>query len=67
MIFIFTGTHRKDAILFSIAYMIIVDDMPLNTVEKKGFQFLMNTLEPKYGVPGRKLVCKKNLNFLLFC
>lgn len=36
--------------------MISVDDMPLSTVEKIGFKFLLKTLEPKYESPGRKKV-----------
>jgi len=36
--------------------MIAKDNLPLNTVEKEGFQYLMKTIVPLYKVPGRKKI-----------
>lgn len=38
--------------------MIARDDLPLNTVEKSGFKYLMKTIAPLYKCPCRKSITK---------
>ncbi|CAG5055400.1 unnamed protein product [Parnassius apollo] len=40
----------------AIVFMIAKDGLPLNTVEKTGFQYLMKVVAPLYKVPARKTI-----------
>ena len=45
--------YDPDAIRKSIAYMLIVDELPFKHVEGKGFQHVMRTACPSFKIPSR--------------
>lgn len=47
------GDHRSTAITEKIGRMICLDNRPFSIVEAKGFQELMNFVEPRYKMPSR--------------
>lgn len=47
---------KRGQINNAIAFMIAKDGLPLNTVEKIGFNYLMKVLAPLYKVPARKTI-----------
>lgn len=48
------NSKRKKAITKAITYCLAKDMMPLSSVEKDGFKYLMKVLDPRYEIPGRK-------------
>ncbi|XP_021707818.1 zinc finger BED domain-containing protein 4 isoform X2 [Aedes aegypti] len=46
------GGEKFESITSSVMYMVTKDGLPLNTVEKRGFRRLMQTICPLYKVPG---------------
>ncbi|XP_055961833.1 zinc finger BED domain-containing protein RICESLEEPER 1-like [Mercurialis annua] len=48
----------QDAIREALAYMIVVDELPLKFVEGLGFRKLMNTACPKFKIPSRWTVTR---------
>ncbi|KAM4795879.1 zinc finger BED domain-containing protein 4-like [Rhinophrynus dorsalis] len=47
---------RAIKITEALVHFIVLDDQPLSVVENKGFQRLVNVLEPKYDMPSRRYV-----------
>jgi len=47
----------------AIGKMIAIDIQPIQIVENKGFQFLLNQLEPRYKIPSRKYFTENVLHF----
>ena len=50
--------------------MIAKDNLPLNTVEKEGFKYLMKTIVPSYSIPSGKKITrriKEQYDFLWEC
>lgn len=54
--FLLDGGAKSGQITNGILYMIAKDNLSFNTVEKKGFQYLMKMTVPLYKVPGRKTI-----------
>ncbi|XP_030752727.1 zinc finger BED domain-containing protein 4-like isoform X2 [Sitophilus oryzae] len=48
--------NKNGQINNAIMFMICKDSLPLNTVEKEGFQYLMKTTVPLYKLPSRRTV-----------
>ncbi len=47
----------------AVTNYIAKDMAPVNAVEKPGFKKRINTLDPKYGLPGHKFFAEKALHF----
>ena len=45
---------RHSDITNAVAYFIAKDMMPISTVENDGFKRLINVIDPRYQLPGRK-------------
>ncbi|XP_074110443.1 E3 SUMO-protein ligase ZBED1-like [Cotesia typhae] len=52
------GGHEAQKLTDALLYMIVVDHMPLRTVQKKGLQQFLKTARPQYTVPSRKTITK---------
>lgn len=52
------GGSKEGKVTNSIIYFVTVDDLPLSTTEKKGFQHLMKTICPSYSVPSRNTITR---------
>ena len=48
-----------------IAMMIIVDELPFTTVQKKGFKNLINYLEPRFKIPSRYTIMRDCMQLYL--
>lgn len=52
------GSFKEAKLTNSIIYFIAIDDLPLSTTEKKGFQHLMKTVCPSYSIPSRNTITR---------
>lgn len=52
------SSKRYKDITDAVAFYIAKDMLPLSTVEKPGFKYLLNVLDPRYALPGRKYFSK---------
>ncbi|CAH1104399.1 unnamed protein product [Psylliodes chrysocephalus] len=50
------GGRKSSQITNALIYMITKDNLPLNTTEKVGFKYFVQTTTPLYTIPGRKSV-----------
>ncbi|KAF7214478.1 zinc finger BED domain-containing protein 1-like, partial [Nothobranchius furzeri] len=48
------NSKRSKSITKALSFCIAEDMMPLNTVEKEGFKYLIKVLDQRYEIPGRK-------------
>lgn len=53
-----TGGPNEGKITNALLYFIAVDNLPLNSTDKKGLQYLMKSICPHYTMPGRKTITK---------
>ncbi len=51
--------HRSRELHYLIAEMMALDNQPFSIVEDRGFTRLMNKIQPKYKIPGRKYFTEK--------
>lgn len=59
LIFFPDGGKKSTKINNAIIFMIAKDNLPLNTTEKEGFQYLMKTIAPLYQAPRRKKITEQ--------
>lgn len=56
--FLLGGGSKAGFITNAILFMIAKDNLPFQTVENEGFQYLLKTVAPLYKLPGRKSITK---------
>ena len=56
-----TASLRWNRFTDAVCYFIVKDLQLLNTVDDKGFQHLLHTIEPRYEPPSRKTLTTKYL------
>ncbi|XP_018578649.1 zinc finger BED domain-containing protein 1-like, partial [Anoplophora glabripennis] len=54
----YSGGEKSQRITSAIIFMIVKDNMPLNSTDKEGFKHLMKTIAPLYKIPGRNSITK---------
>ncbi|XP_028434908.1 zinc finger BED domain-containing protein 1-like [Perca flavescens] len=55
------NSQKQKEITCAVTHHIAKDMSPVNVVEKPGFRKLINTLDPRYNLPGRKYFAEKAL------
>ncbi|XP_011685763.1 PREDICTED: zinc finger BED domain-containing protein 1-like [Wasmannia auropunctata] len=50
------GSFKDARITSALLYMIVKDNMPLNSTDKSGLQYFVNTAIPLYNIPGRNKI-----------
>ncbi|CAM4293523.1 unnamed protein product [Leuciscus chuanchicus] len=55
------NSQKQKEITCALTHHIAKDMAPVNVVEKTGFRKLINTLDPRYNLPGRKYFAEKAL------
>ncbi|XP_033228569.1 uncharacterized protein LOC117180276 [Belonocnema kinseyi] len=53
------GGSKYGQMTNAVLYMIAKDNLPLNTVEKECFKYLIKTTIPLYSIPSRKIIKRR--------